>query len=144
MNWHFTLAAICLLAADAPDEVTRQDIEKWQGTWHAVSMETNGKASTDEQLKNIKLTVKGTNYHFQNGAFSEHGSYQFHATKSPKEIDIVAGEGQDKGKVYLVIYQVDGDRLTLCLESANSKRPTEFTGKAGSGCVLEVWQRDKP
>lgn len=144
MKWHLALATICLLAADSTDDAARQDIEKWQGTWHAVSMESNGKASTDEQLKSIKLTVKGTNYHFQNGNFSEHGSYEFYATKSPKELDIVVGDGKDKGKIYLVIYQVEGDRLTLCLESANSKRPTELTGKAGSGCVLEVWQREKP
>jgi uncharacterized protein (TIGR03067 family) len=146
MRWHFALILVAgsLLAADSPDLATKKDIEKWQGTWRAVSMEKDGKASPSESLEKIKLTVTNTDYHFQNGAFSEHGSYKFYASKSPKELDIVVGEGADKGKVYLVIYKVEGDELTICLESANKNRPKEFTGKAGSGCVLEVWQRVTP
>ncbi len=146
MKWHLAVAllAICLLGADSADESAKKDVEKWQGTWRAVSMETNGKVAPEESLKRIKLTVTGSDYHFQNGAFSEHGSYQFYATKNPKQLDIVVGDGADKGKVYLVIYQVEADRLTICLETANKNRPTEFSGKAGSGCVLEVWQREKP
>ncbi len=135
------LAAIGLLAADSVDEAAKKDLEKWQGTWHAVSMETNGKFTPVDQLKKIKLTVKGADYHFQNGDFSEHGTYKFQATKNPRQLDIVVGEGIDKGKVYLVIYKVEGDELTICLETANPKRPTVFTGRAGSGQVLEVWRR---
>ena len=46
--------------------------------------------------------------------------------------------------VYSVIYKVEADELTICLESANKNRPKQFTGKSGSGCVLEVWRRVKP
>lgn len=146
MKWHAVIAltASCLLAADSSDEAARRDIEKWQGVWQAVSMENDGKPMPADQLKKIKLTVKGTDYHFQNGSFHEHGSYKFHAAKNPKELDIVVGDGADKGKVYLVIYQVDDEQLTICLESGNKNRPRECTGKAGSGCVLEVWRRVKP
>jgi uncharacterized protein (TIGR03067 family) len=146
MQWHVAIAlsACCLLGADAPDEAARRDIEQWQGTWQAVSMESDGKSTPDDDLKKIKLTVTGTDYHFRNGAFSEHGRYKFEAAKSPKQLDIVVGDGADKGKVYLVIYQIDAERLTICLEKANRNRPREFTGKAGSGCVLEVWRRVKP
>ncbi|MBI3838157.1 MAG: TIGR03067 domain-containing protein [Planctomycetia bacterium] len=146
MRWHLATALVagCLLAADSPDQVAKKDIEKWQGAWRAVSMENNGKLTPSDALEKIKLTVTGTDYHFQNGAFNEHGSYKFYAAKNPKELDIVVGEGADKGKIYLAIYQVDGDELTICLDSANKNRPREFTGKAGSGCVLEVWHRVKP
>jgi uncharacterized protein (TIGR03067 family) len=130
--------------ADAKEEANRADIAKWQGEWRAVSMETDGKQSSDEQLKKIKLTVNGTNYHFQNGSFSEHGAYRFNAAIEPKQLDIVVGDGKDKGKVYQTIYRISGDELTICLEVANDKRPTDFSGRAGSGCVLEVWKRVKP
>jgi hypothetical protein len=33
--------------------------------------------------------------------------------------------------------------MIQCMELANKNRPSEFTGKAGSGCALEVWQRQK-
>jgi uncharacterized protein (TIGR03067 family) len=138
------LAAVCLLAASSEEDANKADIAKWQGTWRATSMENDGKPSTSEQLQKIKLTVEGTSYHFQNGTFSEHGTYNFAAAKNPKELDITAGDGADKGKVYLVIYKVDGDDLTICLQADNKARPHEFTGRAGSGCVIETWKRVKP
>jgi hypothetical protein len=30
------------------------------------------------------------------------------------------------------------------MELSNAARPKAFTGKPGSGCALEVWQREKP
>jgi uncharacterized protein (TIGR03067 family) len=141
--WRLVLAAACLVVADAKEEANRADIAKWQGEWRAVAMENDGKPSTGEQLAKIKLTVNGTNYYFQNGSFSEHGTYRFNAAVEPKQLDIVVGDGKDKGKVYQTIYKIAGDELTICLESANEKRPTEFIGRAGSGCVLEVWRRVK-
>jgi uncharacterized protein (TIGR03067 family) len=145
MSWQLAMATLaCLLAADAPDEAAKAEIARWQGTWHAVSMETDGKKATPEQLEKIKLTVTGADYHFRNGAVSEHGTYRFHPAARPKQLDIVVGDGADKGKVYLVIYKVEPDELTICLEKDNKNRPAQFTGKAGSGCVLEVWKRVNP
>lgn len=143
MKLHFAiaLASCCLLAADSPDAATKNDIQKLQGTWLAMSMETNGKLTPQDELKKIKLTVKGTDYHFQNGDFSERGSYKFDVSKNPKQLDIVVGEGKDKGKIYPVIYKIDGDELVICLDPANKRRPTELTGIGGSGQVLEVWRR---
>ncbi len=106
-------------------------------------MEHDGERTPDEKLKAIKLTVEENNYHFQNGDFHERGTYRFDPSQEPKALDIVVGDGE-QDKVYLVIYKVEGDKLTICLRSDNKTRPMEFTGKQGSGCVLEVWQREKP
>jgi uncharacterized protein (TIGR03067 family) len=145
MSWQLAIVTlVCSLAADAADEAAQAEIAKWQGAWQAVSMETDGKMATPEQLEKIKLMVTGADYHFRNGAFSEHGTYRFHPNARPKQLDIVVGDGADKGKVYLVIYKIEPDELTICLEKNNKNRPSEFTGKAGSGCVLEVWKRVKP
>jgi uncharacterized protein (TIGR03067 family) len=142
------LLAVALVAAWAAsataDDPAEAEARKWQGTWKAVSFEHDGKQTPPEKLKPIQLTVKGHEYHFQNGDFSERGTYQFDPAANPKALDIVVGEGSDKGKVYLVIYKVEGDRLTICLQADNKHRPKEFTGKAGSGCVLEEWQRVEP
>jgi uncharacterized protein (TIGR03067 family) len=136
-----TLVFVFSIAALAADTAVDKEIAKWQGTWKALSVEHDGKLTPPEKLKPIKLTVDGANYHFQNGDFSERGTYKFDPTQEPKALDIVVGEGPDKGKVYLVIYKIEGDRLTICLESANKNRPKQFTGKAGTDCVLEAWQR---
>lgn len=150
MQWFVTAALLvvgsfAVLAAEA--DADKAEIAKWQGVWRPVLMEHDGERTADEKLKAIKLTVEEANYHFQNGDFSEHGSYRFDPSQEPKALDIVVGDGVagdgEKGKVYLVIYKVEGDKLTICLEADNKQRPTEFTGKKGSGCVLEVWQREK-
>jgi uncharacterized protein (TIGR03067 family) len=135
------LAAAFGVSACAADKAVEGEIAKWQGTWRAVSFEHDGKPTPPEKLKSIQLTVSGDTYHFQNGDFHERGTYKFHPDQDPKALDIVVGEGPDKGKVYLVIYKVEGNRLTICLESDNKHRPKQFTGKAGTGCVLEHWQR---
>jgi uncharacterized protein (TIGR03067 family) len=138
-------AATCLLALPAgADDQADKNLAEWQGTWRAVSFLTDGKPSTEEQLKNISLTVKGSQYEFRNGTFSERGQYRFDLAKMPRQLDIVVGEGKDKGKVYLVIYEIKGDQLSICLEKENKRRPGEFNGAAGTGCVLERWQRVSP
>jgi uncharacterized protein (TIGR03067 family) len=133
-----------LLAAEPNDPSTKTDIEKWQGEWRVASMENNGQLAPPDSVKKITLTVTGTDYHFKNGPIHERGTYKFHADKNPKELDIVVGDGKDKGKVHLAIYKVDADELVICLDGANRKRPKELSGKFGSGCVLEVWRRSKP
>ncbi len=148
MRWFLSVAVLTLAAASSfaaeKSDAVKETVAKWQGTWRAVKFEHDGKLTPPEKLKPIKLTVEGAKYHFQNGDFSEHGTYAFHPDEDPPALDIVVGEGADKGKVYLVIYRVEGDELTICLEQENKHRPKEFTGKEGSGCVLETWQREKP
>jgi uncharacterized protein (TIGR03067 family) len=144
MQWFVTVALVivgsfAVLAAET--DADKAEIAKWQGVWRPTLMEHDGERTSDDKLKKIKLTVEDANYHFQNGDFSERGSYKFDPSQEPKALDIVVGQGEKK--VYLVIYKVEGDTLTICLEADNKHRPTEFTGKKGSGCVLEVWQREK-
>lgn len=131
-------------AAGAADKAVEGELAQWQGTWKVMSMEQDGKLTPPEKLEPIKLVVDGASYHFQNGDFQERGTYKFYPDRDPKALDIVVGQGPDKGKVYQVIYRVEDDQLTICLQSDNKKRPQVFTGKAGSGCVLEAWQRVKP
>jgi lactoylglutathione lyase len=138
------LVATFCVSAYAVDEVIEGEIAKWQGKWKPVSIEHDGKPTSAEKLKVIGLTVEGSKYHFHNGDLNEHGAYEFHPYQAPKALDIVVGDGVDKGKIYLVIYKIEGDRLTICLQNDNKKRPKEFTSAEGTGCVVEQWERVKP
>jgi uncharacterized protein (TIGR03067 family) len=133
-----------LAGADAAkDAAVKKDLENFQGTWTVESMELDGKPLPEEQRRKIKLSLKGEDFTFDNGTSSEPGLYKIDPTKDPKELNIVISKGEDKGKVYLVIYKVEAGKMIQCMELSNKNRPREFTGKAGSGCALEVWQRQK-
>ena len=125
-----------LFGADtAQDAAVKKDLENFQGVWTVESMDLDGKPLTEEQRKKIKLSIKGENFTFDNGSGAEPGSYKIDPSKNPKELNIVISEGQDKGKIYLVIYKFENGKMIQCMQLDNKKRPTEFTGKAGSGCA---------
>ena len=139
------LSLVFLLAAnDAKETAVKKDLQKLQGTWTVVSMEMDGKLMSADARQKIKLTLHGENYVFKNGGGGNAGLYKLDPTKDPKELDIVVAGGAENGKVYLVIYKIEGNTMTQCMELSNKNRPREFTGKAGSGCALEIWQRQKP
>lgn len=117
------------------------DLEALQGTWHPVSMEQNGKPLPAEQIKQIKLTISNSNFTFESGTDSHGGQYMIDPTKNPKELSIVVTKGAEADKVYLAIYKLEDGKMIQCMEVSNKKRPTEFNGAAGSGNLLEVWEK---
>lgn len=139
------VSLVFLLGADGSKEAAiKQDLKDFQGTWSVESMELDGRPLPEDARKKIRLTIKGEDFVFDNGSGGEPGLYKIDPTQDPKTLDIVITKGNDKGKVYLVIYKFEGGKMIQCMELENKNRPKEFTGKAGSGCALEIWQREKP
>ncbi len=139
-------AILCLMLVGllgAKDEAVEKDLVNFQGVWTVESMDLDGKPLPEENRKKIRLTITGENFSFDNGSGAEPGLYKIDPTKEPKELNIVITEGSDKGKVYLVIYKFEAGKMIQCMQLDNKSRPKEFTGKAGSGCALEVWRREK-
>ena len=138
------LSLVFLLGADSADEAVKRDLENFQGVWTVESMELNGKPLGEERRKKIKLTIKGENFTFDTGADSHEGLYKIDPAKDPKELNITITRGDEKGKVYLVIYKFADDKMIQCMRQDNKSRPKAFTGAAGTGCDFEIWQRQKP
>ena len=157
------LAAVCLVAADAPskpksplakpelskeeqvklDRAEKRNLDRWQGTFKLVAAYDEGEPMSAEEMAKRKLTVKGNEYHFQNGSFSEHGKYKFDVSVRPKQVDIIVGDGKDKGKVYKAIFDATDQGVMICFEKANTKRPTALVAIKGTGCISETWARVK-
>lgn len=64
-------------------------------------------------------------------------------TVVPKAIDIAPSEDAREGVAEPCIYEVDGDELRICRPQFDKPRPTEFSGKEGSGLRLETYHRAK-
>jgi hypothetical protein len=54
------LALVCLIGSDdaKTTDQSKQDLEKMQGSWHAVAGEFKGTTSEPDHIKKFKLVVK--------------------------------------------------------------------------------------
>jgi uncharacterized protein (TIGR03067 family) len=133
--------ALVLLAAE--DDVSKRDREKLQGDWAAVSMVADGVKSTDDEAQSLFRTVKGNGYtmFLFNKPLARY-TFTLDASKRPKTLDVTPA-GNAKAKPILGIYELDGDRWTICFAAPGKERPKDFTSTEGSGQVLTVWEREK-
>lgn len=92
----------------------------------------------------LKLVMKGDAYTVSADGKEDKGTVKLDATKTPKHLDIVGVEGENKGKTFLAIYEfVDKDTLKACY-ALSGDRPTEFKTVADDGRVVLTFKRQKP
>ncbi len=136
------LMAACGAAIAAPipkeKDKPKKDEVAILGVWELVTMEVNGMvlpaggemmrfAFTDGKLK---LTLVGK-------PKEQDATYKLDPAAAPKAIDIDEG----KGRTSLGIYDLDGDKLRICLaEGKTPVRPTEFKG-VGKAVVVFTLRR---
>ena len=131
-----------MFAADTdPQDAVQRGLQEFQGTWTPESMEMDGKQLSPERLAKTKLTIKGEHFTFETATDSHEGLYKIDPTKDPQELSIEVTRGDEKGKVYLVIYKFADGKMIQCMQLDNKSRPRDFSGKAGSGNLYEVWRR---
>ena len=138
------VVTLALVGADAPArDAVEAGLKEFRGTWTPVSMEQDGKPLDPERLRKVRLSIDGEKFTFQTADDSHEGLYKIDPTKDPKQLNIEVTRGAEQGKVYLVIYKFEDGKMIQCMHKDNERRPREFTGKAGSGNLYEVWRRLK-
>jgi uncharacterized protein (TIGR03067 family) len=147
------LLLVCLFASllgcvPAPSRAKYQTAEeeelaKFEGTWKMVSYKSNGvEYSAAHVNRKPTVTFYGSSYFWSNG-MQPGKIVNLGLTKTPKTIDYQYSEGADKNKIYLAIYEIDGDTLKDCFDPTGRERPKEFVSKAGSGHTLVTYKRIK-
>jgi RNA polymerase sigma factor (sigma-70 family) len=136
-----------------PNDSSKKEMAKLQGTWTAVSVERDGKSMSEEEVKklDIRLTIKGNEFMLMPLASQapEHfpyGTFQIDPTKKPKAINftILPYYPGMKTSTVLGIYEVDGDSLKVLQGLPDQGRPTEFKTTPQSGLEFIVFNRAKP
>jgi uncharacterized protein (TIGR03067 family) len=148
MRWRALLlftAFLLLPAAVLQDDAAKKELDKLQGSWTATEYEYNGNKGDANFVKQIKMICKDDKYTQKIGdEVVEEGTHKLDPTKKPKTMDITVTAGQEKGKMQLAIYELEGDTLKICAAMHGAKeRPKEFSAKAGSSQLLIVFKRDK-
>ena len=115
------------------------------GTWLGTSFTREGSKASEEELKQIKITVdaegKITSY-IGDKVFLAGGS-TIDPEQNPMTLDVAYTEGVNKGKTSLGIYKLENGVLTICRRPPDKPRPTEFSSESGSNQILITYKREK-
>src|SRR5262249_13976175 len=133
-------AATLIIAAPAPkEEDIKKEKEALKGLWRVTSLEINGKEVPDEKIKRFELVFANSSVTVKANTQERESTFDVDPSKKPKTIDLM-----HKDKLTLGIYQLEGDRMKMCLALEGSKkRPTDFVSKEGSDTQFFVMRRQK-
>ena len=138
------LAVGLLLGAD--DKKDDAKFTKLRGVWTVVTSQKNGKEH--ENASDHALTFDGDTFTItRKGQPLLKGTFKVDETKKPKTIDMEIKEApkeDQKDKMVLGIYELDGDNLKWCAADPGTLvRPKEFKAETGSECLLAILKREK-
>ena len=136
------LALILCISLVASGQETK-DKSALNGTWLPQKMELGGVGFPEEIRKAIKLVVKDDKYTVSGASGLDQGSVKINAAATPKTMDIIGVDGPNKGKTFLAIWELEGDKLHVCYDLTGKSRPTEFKSPEGSQLFLVTYEREK-
>ncbi len=140
----FTLAAIAALSgfsAVPASELAEQDIEKFQGTWVAVSAEADGKKLPAEAVKDFAMVIEGNKITFNPGTEGRQSTFELDPAKLPKQIILTPLDGPGKGKSQRGLYAFEDGQLKFLVNNDPNGIggvPTGFATHRGDGLRLLV------
>ena len=132
-----------LAAGAADDKASRDELEKFTGTWRGVSEVRDGKDVPKAEAEALRLVVAGEKYTLTEGAEMIEGTHKLDPTKKPKEIDAVRTRGPHKGETLRGVYELTEDTFVVCFAAPGKDRPKELKAEGGPGLRVLAFKRDK-
>lgn len=114
------------------------------GTWIPVAAELDGQPLAAESLRNMKLFLVGNKYVARVGIVTDQGEVKLGSGTKPGTMDITGTGGPNEGKTIRAIYELSGDRLTVCYALDGRARPQDFRTSTDSHQYLVTYQRAYP
>jgi uncharacterized protein (TIGR03067 family) len=112
-----------------------------EGTWAFRTLEIDGQAMPASMLASSRLLFDGDRFRMESPEANYEGIFTIDVEHSPHRIDIDFVEGPEAGNRSEGLFELDGDRLKICLGLVGSTRPERFETKPGSGHALEELER---
>lgn len=134
------MATSLLFALDVKDD-TKQDLDKLQGTWVLVSVESKGMELPKDKIKVNTLVIKNDKFIISSeGNPSREAAFTIDPTKNPKWIDQIFKNKEGKEVIRPGLYELNGDTLRFIFDK---ERPKELTTTPDSALNLTVYMRQK-
>jgi uncharacterized protein (TIGR03067 family) len=131
--------------ATADDKAVKEELERHQGTWRATSSIYDGQEAPEAIVRSITRVVEKDHVVWKREGKSFAGTrIELDPSRDPKTIDVIPDGGKDRGERVLGIYNLERDRLTICMAEPGKPRPGEFKAEKGSGCTLRTFAREEP
>lgn len=118
-----------------------QQLRELEGEWRFAMLEVDGNVMPRAMLNETRLLIDGDRFRTESPDATYEGVFTIDVETSPVHIDIEFVEGPEAGNWSYGIYELDGDRLTICLGVTGAGRPLAFETVAGSGHALEQLRR---
>lgn len=138
------LILVALLFAAQPLASARPstDQAQIQGKWEIVCLVNYGAMKPADMVQNARLTFTGNRFAMTGGEHNFEGTFALNPEESPKTIE-AAFVMVDRGtkRTARGIYELTGDRLTVCWREDDGEQLTAFKSEPGSATRLIVLQR---
>lgn len=123
---------LLLVGAAAPDKAG--DWKSLIGNWKIVVVGADGEKVPTDSIEECFVTFSVGKYvQKTNDRILEEGTVRIDPNKTPKEMDLTGTtEGELKGKLQKLIYEVTKDSLKLTFAMSDKDRPTKFDAAKGS------------
>jgi uncharacterized protein (TIGR03067 family) len=117
-----------------------------QGTWLAEKAEIDGNKANNVIGHKLSFASNRFEIRSKDGKPLYEGNMRTDPNAKPPAIDFEHTSGALAKKVWMGIYRLDGDTLTICdnAPNLNKPRPTTFEWKAGTGDECVTFGRAKP
>jgi len=118
-----------------------EQLRALEGEWRFSALEVDGQTVPSAAVAHSRILIDGDRFRTESPEATYEGVFAVDVEETPAHIDIEFVEGPDAGSTCHGLYELDGDRLTICLGLAGSTRPKAFATKARSGHALERLRR---
>jgi len=132
-----------LCAQDAA--AAKQAMARMQGEWAMAAGGGEGELVPGAMLKAYKRVATGdTTTVTVMGMVYMKAIFTLDPSKKPMTIDYRVIGGEAVGKRQFGVYEFAGDTLKFCFAMPGGERPSDLSGRAGSGHTCSAWVRAKP
>jgi len=113
------------------------------GAWVPVAASVSGKELVVAELRVKYLVLDGRDYSIvdRSNRIVDRGEYLVNDNATPGTLDIVGRDGPNAGRSMLAIFELTGDRLTVCYDLDGKRRPDNMQAQEDQLLLSITYER---